>query len=250
VGDFHRLKSAAANESRKNSQSNQVFYALFCSRIFSNNTPLFFFRQVLRTVSRCPPFFHPRKKLAAIKSRFMVGSFVWQHLVFLNQKQKNPAPGPKASMAKKQKPKSPALGEAESVSSRLSVKKTAAPRPATPVPALCDPNHPCPLGAAVFSEPAWAAIARSLKLSGQELQVVRGVFDDHTEGTIAESLKVSPHTIHTHFERLYRKLGVTGRVTLALRVMDEYIALTLAPGTLLPPLCANFAAGRCPLRRK
>jgi hypothetical protein len=28
-GDFHRLKSAAANESRKNSQSNQVICAFF-----------------------------------------------------------------------------------------------------------------------------------------------------------------------------------------------------------------------------
>src|ERR1019366_5370792 len=28
-GDFHRLKSATANESRKKSQSNQVFYAFF-----------------------------------------------------------------------------------------------------------------------------------------------------------------------------------------------------------------------------
>jgi hypothetical protein len=28
-GDFHRLKSATANESRKKSQSNQGFYAFF-----------------------------------------------------------------------------------------------------------------------------------------------------------------------------------------------------------------------------
>jgi len=102
----------------------------------------------------------------------------------------------------------------------------------------------------MFSELAWGQIARSLKLSGQELQVVRGIFDDRIEEAIADNLKVSPHTVHTYCERLYRKLGVTGRVRLALRVMDEYIALTLAPGTILPPLCANFAAGRCPRRGK
>jgi len=111
-------------------------------------------------------------------------------------------------------------------------------------------NQQSPLGAAMFSELAWGQIARNLKLSGQELQVVRGVFDDLTEGAIADHLKVSPHTIHTHTERLYRKLGVTGRVKLALRVMDEYVALTLASGTILPPLCAKFTAGRCPLRGK
>jgi hypothetical protein len=36
----------------------------------------------------------------------------------------------------------------------------------------------CPLGSAMFSEQAWGEIARSLKLSGRELQIVRGVFDD------------------------------------------------------------------------
>jgi len=73
------------------------------------------------------------------------------------------------------------------------------------------------------------------------------MFNDYTEAAIADDLKVSPHTVHTYSERLYRKLGVTGRVRLALRVMDEYIALTRS-GTL-PPLCAkcsNFNASRRP----
>jgi DNA-binding CsgD family transcriptional regulator len=154
-------------------------------------------------------------------------------------------------MAKKQKIKVPAHREGKSVLSQPSAKEISASRPAGSAPFLCELGHPlpCPLGAAMFSEPAWQEIAHSLKLSGQELQIARGVFDDHTEATIADNLKVSPHTVHTHCERLYHKLGVTGRVKLALRVMDEYIALTLAPGTVLPPLCANFAADRCPLRR-
>jgi DNA-binding CsgD family transcriptional regulator len=55
---------------------------------------------------------------------------------------------------------------------------------------------------------------RSLKLSGRELQIVRGVFDDYTELAIAKNLNISPHTIHTHCERLYHKLAVTDRVKL------------------------------------
>jgi DNA-binding CsgD family transcriptional regulator len=105
------------------------------------------------------------------------------------------------------------------------------------------------LGAAMFSEPAWKEIARSLKLSNRELQIVREVFEDHTEFNISVNLSVSPHTVHTHCERLYRKLGVTDRVKLVLRVMDEFLALTVAPGTVMPPICANRAAGRCPLQR-
>jgi DNA-binding CsgD family transcriptional regulator len=111
---------------------------------------------------------------------------------------------------------------------------------------LATHNLRCPLGAAMFSEQAWGEIARSLKLSGKELQIVRGVFDDCTEFTIANNLNVSPHTVHTHCERLYHKLAVTDRVKLVLRVMDEFLALTVAPGSTLPPVCANFATGRCP----
>ena len=91
-------------------------------------------------------------------------------------------------------------------------------------------NHQAqyPLGAAMFSEYAWREIARSLRLSGRELQLVRAVCDDHTEFTIATDLHISPHTIHTHSERLYRKLAVTNRVKLVLRIIGEFIALTLA----------------------
>ena len=148
----------------------------------------------------------------------------------------------------KSKPLGP--GVRKSVLSRQSVKQTPASRPAKTAAVPCPLNQPWSLGTAIFSEKAWQEIAHSLKLSGQELQVVRGIFDDHTEGAIADSLKISPHTIHTHCERLYRKVGVTGRVRLVLRVVAEYIALPLAPGTILPPVCTTFAAGQCPLRRK
>ena len=105
----------------------------------------------------------------------------------------------------------------------------------------------CPLGAAMFSEQAWREIARSLRLSGRELQIVREVFDDQTEFAIAKNLSLSPHTVHTHCERLYHKLGVTDRVKLVLRVTNEFFTLTFTPDSTLPPICANRAAGRCPL---
>lgn len=109
-------------------------------------------------------------------------------------------------------------------------------------------NGRCPSGAAMFSEQAWDEIARSLKLSGRELQIVREVFDDNTEFAIARNLNLSPHTVHTHCERLYHKLGVTDRVKLVLRVTNEFIALTFTPESKLPPICANRTAGRCPFR--
>ena len=107
----------------------------------------------------------------------------------------------------------------------------------------------CPLGAEIFSKQAWDEIASSLKLSGRELQIIKDVFDDRTESAIAAHYGVSPHTVHTYCERLYHKLAVTDRVKLVLRITDEFLALTVASGSVLPPICTNRTAGRCPLRR-
>lgn len=99
----------------------------------------------------------------------------------------------------------------------------------------------------MFSEQAWAEIARSLELSPRELQIVRGVFDNRIELAIATDLGISPHTVHSHTERLHHKLGVADRLELILRVTNEFLALTEAPETILPSICANRTAGRCPL---
>ena len=101
----------------------------------------------------------------------------------------------------------------------------------------------------MFSEQAWTEIARSLTLSPRELQILRGILDDHTESTIAANLGISRHTVHTYIDRLHRKLAVANRLELALLVMSEFLRLTAAPGSSLPSICANRAAGRCPLQR-
>ncbi len=103
-------------------------------------------------------------------------------------------------------------------------------------------------GSSMLSEQAWAEIARSLRLSLRELQVLRGVFDDHTEFAIAAGLRISRHTVHTHVERLYHKLAVTDRMELVLLVVREFLRLTVVSGSVLPPICASQVAGRCPLR--
>lgn len=91
---------------------------------------------------------------------------------------------------------------------------------------------PRPLGAALFNEATWERVAQTLRLSGRELQVVRAVFNECTEFAIAEDLRIAPRTVHMHFERLYRKLRVTNRVGLVLRVMEECLPRT---GTTAQP---------------
>jgi len=100
----------------------------------------------------------------------------------------------------------------------------------------------------MLSDLAWREIARSLDLSTRELQIVRATFDDRRELEIAVELGIALRTVHTHIERLHHKLEVTDRLQLVLRIMHEFLRLTISPQGNLPPICANAAAGNCPLR--
>jgi DNA-binding NarL/FixJ family response regulator len=71
---------------------------------------------------------------------------------------------------------------------------------------------------------AWKTIAKSLRLSPRELQIIQAIFDDRKELAIAHELTISVHTVHTHLERLYRKLGVSSRVGLILSILSEYLS--------------------------
>jgi ATP/maltotriose-dependent transcriptional regulator MalT len=104
-----------------------------------------------------------------------------------------------------------------------------------------------PVGAVLLSDVAWAEIAHSLKLSGRQLEIVRNIFDNYTEMTIASNLRVSKHTIHSHLNRVFQKLRVTTRAQLVLRVMQEILTLTAAQGSCLPPICCNYGSRRCPI---
>jgi DNA-binding CsgD family transcriptional regulator len=79
----------------------------------------------------------------------------------------------------------------------------------------------------LLTEDAWTAIGRSLGLSTRELQIVTMLIEDRieTEDQIAHILGISSHTVHTHLERLYKKIGVTSRCHLILRVFAEYVQL-------------------------
>jgi ATP/maltotriose-dependent transcriptional regulator MalT len=105
-------------------------------------------------------------------------------------------------------------------------------------------------GSAIFSERAWDEVARNLRLSRRELDILRGMFDGLTESTIALILRISLRTVHTHMERLHRKLHVTHRVALVLQVVAEFLKLAGAPGSGVPSICARRTAGCCPLQRK
>jgi DNA-binding CsgD family transcriptional regulator len=105
------------------------------------------------------------------------------------------------------------------------------------------------LGSDLLSECAWDEIACSLKLSDRELEIVGGVFNNRIESTMAADLAISTHTVHTHLNRLFKKLEVTTRAELILRIINELLLLTISPGGSLPPICRYRAGGNCPLDR-
>ena len=86
------------------------------------------------------------------------------------------------------------------------------------------------LGAIVTSD-RWVRLVVSLNLSGRERQIVECVLGGiDSEVQIAEQLGIPANTLHTHAQRLYRKLRVASRTQLLARVFVVYATLADAGG--------------------
>ena len=84
------------------------------------------------------------------------------------------------------------------------------------------------LGHELLACESWTAVGHSLSLSPRELDIVKGIFDDEREQSIANTLGISVHTVHTYMARIYQKLGVHSRVSLVLRIIAESHAIDYA----------------------
>lgn len=76
-------------------------------------------------------------------------------------------------------------------------------------------------GHSVLCERDWLRIQQALRLSQREAQIVRFIFDDLKESAIGHELGISRHTVHTYLARLFRKLDVSSRCELIIRVFAE-----------------------------
>jgi DNA-binding CsgD family transcriptional regulator len=83
----------------------------------------------------------------------------------------------------------------------------------------------------LLTEPAWKKIEQRLRLSEREIQIARSVLYDRTENLIARELGISPHTVHTHIERMHIKLGVRSRPALVTRILCEFLSLEREAGS-------------------
>ncbi len=86
------------------------------------------------------------------------------------------------------------------------------------------PEHRDENPALLISETQWRSLGAALGFSNRELQIVRCLFDGMREPEVGRKLGISPHTVHTHLVRMYRKLGVSDRCQLLLRVFGNYLA--------------------------
>ena len=90
---------------------------------------------------------------------------------------------------------------------------------ATLEPMTGAPSH----GSLSLTNADWEAISACLAFSTRESQIARLVLDDVTEATIAVRLSISPRTVHSHVERLYRKLRVHSSRQLLVRIFNAYM---------------------------
>ena len=88
-------------------------------------------------------------------------------------------------------------------------------------------------GQRLLDESAWSRVADILGFSPRELQIVRALFDDRKETTIARDLGISRHTVHTYIERIYQNLDTRSRVELMGAVLAAHL-LPSAPSTGIP----------------
>jgi DNA-binding CsgD family transcriptional regulator len=65
------------------------------------------------------------------------------------------------------------------------------------------------------------SIPLGTNLSRREAQVAQLLLAGGTRAEIGELLGISPHTVHTHVERIFRKLSVHSRVQLAVVLMKS-----------------------------
>ena len=69
----------------------------------------------------------------------------------------------------------------------------------------------------------WKQVALSLRLSPREAEIVRLLLTARSEKSVAQELAISVHTVHSHLERLYRKLSIRSRSQLFISIFSAYV---------------------------
>lgn len=71
----------------------------------------------------------------------------------------------------------------------------------------------------------WASMKSDLRMSMRESQIALLMLSNHRETEVSAKLAISVHTVHSHVERLYRKLKVGNRSGLVVCLFEAYVRL-------------------------
>lgn len=75
-----------------------------------------------------------------------------------------------------------------------------------------------------FDAVTWAEVASSLRLSPQQVRVVEALLRGMRDKQIARVTGLAVPTVRTHFDRIFRRVGVRDRVELLLKIFTLAIA--------------------------
>lgn len=84
-------------------------------------------------------------------------------------------------------------------------------------------HHELSRQTAFLSADEWDALRRMLSLSERQAEICLLILSDCSEAQIADGLGISCHTVHSHLERLYRKLAVKSRTELLVLLFQAYV---------------------------
>jgi len=76
-----------------------------------------------------------------------------------------------------------------------------------------------------LSHDEWQRLSASLRLSPREEQIIQLASYDESTSHMAAQLRISPNTVHTYRERLFRKLGVRSCTQAIGKAFAEHVAI-------------------------
>ena len=69
-----------------------------------------------------------------------------------------------------------------------------------------------------------------MELTPRQLTVLRLIFDGKSDKQIANQLKIRPPTVRTHVQRIYKRVGVSGRIELVVEIIREFLTTKSSRG--------------------
>jgi len=82
----------------------------------------------------------------------------------------------------------------------------------------------------LLDDKQWAYLRKRYELTPRELEIAALVCRGYRNGSIAESLHITPGTVKAHMRNIYRKVRVKSRIRMLLTFVQEAQSVAGSPG--------------------